>query len=304
MQHVTIREIEIKKTLISQFFWLTKMHSKTQKLLDAAVEILTAMNPMTVRQTFYQLISRQVIKNDRTGYQAVSNLLRDARKSGVIPWEWIEDRLRRPRTVSMWDDLEDFANTAIRAYRKDVWATQPQVVEVWLEKDALSGIFEDVLELYGVTLNVGRGYDGWSSIRNAAERYGDGVDVIVLYYGDFDPSGEDMFRSLKERLKFFDCEPEMVKCALSAEDVKRYNLPPNLTKANDTRRKGFVDRFGDISVELDALPVNVLRAMVKEEVEDRMDLDALAQVRDTEKSEKAYLFKMLNGGANETPKVE
>lgn len=58
MQHVAIREIEIKKPF-SQFFWLTKMHSKTQKLLDTAVEILTAMNPMTVRQTFYQLISRQ-----------------------------------------------------------------------------------------------------------------------------------------------------------------------------------------------------------------------------------------------------
>ena len=270
------------------------MHDKTQKLLDTAVEILTGTHPMTVRQTFYQLISRQVIKNDRIGYQAVSNLLREARKSGVIPWEWIEDRLRRPRAVSMWADLEDFADTVIRAYRKDVWATQPQVVEVWVEKDALSGIFEDVLEPYGVTLNVGRGYDGWSSIRNAAERYGDGVDVIVLYYGDFDPSGEDMFRSLKERLKFFDCEPEMVKTALSIEDVKRYNLPPNLTKANDTRRKGFVDSFGDISVELDALPVNVLRAMIKEEIEVRMDLDALGGVRDEEKRDKAYLIKILS----------
>jgi hypothetical protein len=270
------------------------MHDKTQKLLVTAVEILAALHPMTVRQTFYQLFSRQVIKNDRAGYQAVSNLLRDARKSGVIPWEWIEDRLRRPRTVSMWDDLRDFADTAIRAYRKDVWAAQPQVVEVWLEKDALSGIFEDVLEPYGVTLNVARGYDGWSSIRNAAERYGDGVDVIVLYYGDFDPSGEDMFRSLKERLKFFECAPEMVKCALSAEDVKRYNLPPNFTKTSDTRRKGFVDRFGDVSVELDALPVNVLRAMVKKEIEDRMDLNALTEVRDYEKREKAYLLKILS----------
>jgi hypothetical protein len=54
-----------------------------------------------------------------------------------------------------------------------VWLTQPAYVEVWLEKDALSGIFEKELRPYGVTLNVGRGYDGWDSSHHAADRYRD-----------------------------------------------------------------------------------------------------------------------------------
>lgn len=135
-------------------------HAKTLKLIETAKEILAELHPMTVRQVYYQLVSRQVIKNNRGQYQAVSNALVNARREGVIPWEWIEDRLRRPHHVSMWSGLSEFAETCRRAYRRDVWDTQPDYLEVWLEKDALSGIFEEVLNPYGATFNVGRGYDG------------------------------------------------------------------------------------------------------------------------------------------------
>lgn len=268
-------------------------HAKTLALIDTARAILAEHRPMTVRQVYYQLVSRQVIDNTRAQYQAVSNALVDARKDGTIPWEWIEDRLRRPRTVGMWDGLADFAETAKRAYRRDVWATQPGYVEVWLEKDALSGVFERVLNGYGVTLNVGRGYDGWDSIRNASERYLSYGDVTVLYFGDFDPSGEDMARSLRERLGFFDCLPEIPKCALTMADVTRYNLPPDFTKATDSRQAAFVEKWGDVSVELDALPVDVLRTRLIEEVEQRMDLQALAELKDEEAEERRRLAMLL-----------
>jgi hypothetical protein len=268
-------------------------HAKTLTMLEVAREVLTANHPMTVRQVYYQLVARQVIENTRTQYQAVSNLLVDARKQGVIPWEWVEDRLRRPRVVSMWASLANFADTARRAYRRAVWATQPTYVEVWLEKDALSGIFEDVLDGYGVTLNVGRGYDGWDSIHNAAGRFGDGDGVTVLYFGDFDPSGEDMVRSLGARLTFFETRPEIVKCALTLADVKRYSLPPDFTKTTDTRRAAFVAKWGDLAVELDALPVDVLRDRLISEVEARLDLDALATVKQQEARDRARLVSAL-----------
>ena len=268
-------------------------HAKTRRLIERARTILEEHHPMTVRQVYYQLVSRHVLNNNRGQYQAVSNALVDARKEGVIPWEWIEDRLRRPRTVSMWTGLSEFAATAQRAYRRNVWESQPGYTEAWLEKDALSGIFEDVLRGYGVTLNVGRGYDGWDSIRNAAERYEDGEDVTVLYFGDLDPSGEDMVRSLRVRLGFFECHPEIVKCALVAEDITRYNLPPDFTKASDTRSPAFVARYGDVSVELDALPVDVLMERLRTEVESRLDLEALENVRETERAEREQLVTAL-----------
>ncbi|SRR6266704_2275200 len=266
---------------------------KTQNIIDQAHEILEAYHPMTVRQVYYQLVSRQVVENTRSRYQAVSDALVDARLEGTIPWSWIEDRLRRPRHVSMWDDLTAFAETARRAYRRDVWATQECYLEVWLEKDALSGIFEDVLSGYGVTLNVGRGYDGWSSIRNAADRFQSYDDVTILYFGDFDPSGEDMVRSLRDRLAQLGSTPDIEKVSLTLEDIERYSLPPNFTKATDTRRNAFVAKNGDVSVELDALRVDVLRNRLTEEVERNMNLDALKRVHEQEASERKQLVEAL-----------
>ena len=263
---------------------------KTMRMMVTVKEVLAECHPMTVRQTYYQLVSRQVIENNRSEYMAVSRLLVEMRQSGEVPWEWIEDRTRRPRTVSMWDSLRDFGETAVRSYRLDVWKHQDALVEVWLEKDALSGIFEEVLRPYGVTLNVGRGYDGWSSIHAAAERYLEwGGDVIVPYFGDFDPSGEDMLRSLQERLAYFETSPQIEKVAITKQDIIDHELPPDVTKAADTRRATFVAKWGDNAVELDALPVQVLRERIKKAVERHMDLEALAHVRKQEVGDKTII---------------
>jgi hypothetical protein len=198
-------------------------HRKTVMLIEAAAEILREHHPQTVRQCYYRLVLRQVIENTRSSYQSVSKALVTARREGIIPWEHIEDRLRRPRASPMWSGLADFAETAAAAYRRNVWESQPIYVETWLEKDALSGIFEDELDQYGVTLNVGRGFDGWDSIHNAPGRLGD--EDVILYFGDFDPSGEDMVRSLRERLDDQGSRPEIVKCALTFADIER-TFPP------------------------------------------------------------------------------
>lgn len=272
---------------------------KTVAVLIAAREILVEFNPMTVRQLYYQLVSQQVIDNNRAQYQLVSRLMVEARKSGDVPWEYIEDRLRRPREVSMWHGLSDFAETVRRAYRRDVWPTQPRYVEVWLEKDALSGIFEDVLRPYGVTLCVGRGYDGWDSIHNAADRYQyhgsrcDSGEVSVLYFGDFDPSGEDMVRSLEERLNFFEVWPDLRKVALTYDDIQRYQLPPDPTKASDSRSVAHVAKWGDLAVELDALPPDVLRDRIKTEVEAILDLETLQVCRQVETEERQKIVDLM-----------
>jgi hypothetical protein len=200
----------------------------------------------------------------------------------------------------MWPDLSNFVSAVRRSYRRDIWQDQSAYLEVWLEKDALSGIFEEALGPYGVTLNVARGFDGWSSVKNAADRYDNGEDVTVLYFGDFDPSGEDMVRSLRERLADPDlpnggCEPEVIKSALTFEDIERYQLPPDFTKGTDSRRAAFVERYGDVAVELDALPSDVLRSRLISEVEARIDLEALAETRSAQEVEQARLDELLDG---------
>jgi len=267
---------------------------KTKLVEETLASVLRALHPQTVRQAYYQLVSRQVVENTRSQYMAVSGILVRLRQNGVVPWEWVEDRTRRPRTVSMWGSMKQFARTVVRAYRKDVWQSQPRLVEVWLEKDALSGIFEEELEPYGVTLNVGRGYDGWSSIQRAAERYKEwGSAVLVLYFGDHDPSGEDMERSLRERLAYFKASPEMRRVAILPKDIEEYNLPPDFAKATDTRHDAFVAKHGDRAVELDALPVDVLRERIVESIMDAMDMDALDDVRVHDDETREVLRKLM-----------
>src|SRR5215203_5406002 len=139
----------------------------------------------------------------------------------------MEDRMRVARGWKGWDDPAQFLAEALSGYYRDPWQDEAQdhYVEVWLEKDALSGIFSDVLGSYRVTLNVGRGYDGWTSIKRAADRYrrwysGRGAETTVLYFGDFDPSGEDMHRSLIQRLATLGVCPEVPKVALTHEDAQ------------------------------------------------------------------------------------
>ncbi len=130
---------------------------------------------MTLRQVHYRLVSRDDIVHPNTvsAYNTLSGWLRDDRLAGVIPWGWMEDRMRVARGWKGWDDPAQFLAEALSGYYRDPWQDEAQdhYVEVWLEKDALSGIFSDTLGHYRVTLNVGRGYDGWTSIKRAADRY-------------------------------------------------------------------------------------------------------------------------------------
>lgn len=253
---------------------------------------------MTLRQVHYRIVARAdtTYTNTQGDYNQLSKWLVQERLSGVIPWEWIEDRLRKPRHVNMFEDLEEFIRAVRRSYRRDVWPGQPDYLEVFVEKDALSAIFEDALDPYGVTLNVGRGYSSWSSIKAAADRFDDGG--TILYFGDFDPSGEDMVRALEESLANPDLPnggsfPTIIKCALTPEDIDAYSLPPDFTKATDTRRAAFVERYGDVAVELDALPVAVLRERIVREVEARMNLEALGLTRAAEREDKQRLNELL-----------
>jgi len=270
-------------------------HEKTLQLIESAREILAEYHPMTVRQVFYQLVSRLVLENTEQQYKQLSRHLTTAREEGIIPDEWIEDRTRRPRDVSMWDGLDEFLSDARYWYRRNVWNTQPRYVVCWVEKDALSGIFEDITEEYGITLVVGRGYNSHSIKAEMAKRF-QSIEkpITILYFGDFDPSGENIYQNLKESFpRDFGISLEIEKVALRFEDIERYQLPPNPAKKTDSRAGSFIEKYGDISVELDALPLPVLQSKIKKSIEANMDLDALRETFEQENEDLEQLNRLL-----------
>ncbi|MBT9167459.1 MAG: hypothetical protein DDT19_00797 [Syntrophomonadaceae bacterium] len=72
-----------------------------------------------------------------------------------------------------------------------------------------------------------------------------------------------------------------------------YNLPPDFTKETDSRSKKFVERYGDLAVELDALPVPVLREKIRTAIEENLDLSKLDAVREIEEQEVGRLAELI-----------
>jgi hypothetical protein len=283
-----------------------RTNAQVAAVREAAREELAAQHPMTLRQVHYRLVSRDDIIHPNTvnAYDLLGRWLRDDRLDGYILWEWMEDRMRVARGWAGYTDPGAFLTDVLGRYFRDPWQDEEQdhYVEVWLEKDALSGIFSDVLGRYRVTLNVGRGYDGWTSIKRAADRYNywrdeRGADTTVLYFGDFDPSGEDMHRSLIERLGKLDAYPEVIKVALTSEDARR--LPGDVAKADDSRAPAFVAKYGDLAVELDALPVEELERRIRSSVEEHINLDALEESRRQEREQREEMRELADRLAEE-----
>jgi hypothetical protein len=270
-----------------------EFHHKSLVMINTVNEILEGYRgPMTLRQVYYRLVATQVITNDERAYKALSATLTKARRAGLVDPARIIDRLRHPTRVSCWEDLSDFLQTVRRSYRREKWTTQPRDVEVWVEKDALAGVLQPLTNEYEVTLFACRGYNSYSALHEAAERLSE--DTTILYLGDFDPSGADMSRDIRERLEDdFGVSVELRVLALTHEQVETYSLPPAPAKRKDPRAAAFVAKHGDMAVELDALPPDVLLQLVREGIEEYLVMSIFEEEREREAEERAKLDRLI-----------
>jgi len=125
---------------------------------------------LTLRQLFYQLVSRGVIENTEQNYKYLSSCLVEARLAGLLPLNALEDRVRSAAggDSEEWDP-EEYLKWRRRAFEESWryfslprWKDQPNYVEVWIEKDALSTFFAQVTRRWNVLLGVCRGYTSLS----------------------------------------------------------------------------------------------------------------------------------------------
>ena len=252
---------------------------------------------MTLRQLYYQLVTRNVIPNQERAYKNTGRLVSDARLAGKIDWSAIEDHIRVPRLPNEFTDLKQLVRAALNSYRLPRWAGQRSYVELWVEKDALSGVLAPIAGEYHVTLMVNRGYSSQSSMYEAFQRFLKKAEtqdnLILLYLGDHDPSGEDMVRDISERLQMFGAYVDVQKIALTMAQVEQYNPPPNPAKMSDSRAEGYVAKYGDQSWEVDALPPEVLQGIIREAIEERLDRPKMDKVIEQEERDKRLLTKAV-----------
>lgn len=235
---------------------------------------------LTLRQLYYQFVARDLIPNRVNEYKKLGAVVDNGRKAGLIDWSAIQDRTRNLAVVSTWRDPQDILFSAVRSYKENWWKDQPYYLEVWIEKDALVGVIENVCNEFRVPYFACRGYVSQSEMYDAGKRFARKInqqqDVVILHLGDHDPSGIDMTRDLQERLRLFSrsWDVNVERIALNMEQVLEYDPPPNPAKDTDSRFLDYQMLHGDSSWELDALEPQVISDLVRSEVERRLDRDA------------------------------
>jgi len=228
---------------------------------------------LTLRQIYYQFVSRDLLPNTQKSYDKLGTVISKARLAGLIDWAAIEDRTRSAMGRSNWNSPLAMIKAKSDEYSIGMWKNQENYVEVWIEKDALVGVIESVCYTNDINFLACRGYVSQSELYKAGKRLKCqrdelGKNPIVIHLGDHDPSGIDMTRDNFERLCMFSGGSiELIRIALNYDQVQQYNPPPNPAKITDTRAKGYIKIHGDKSWELDALEPTVLQKLIQETID-------------------------------------
>lgn len=196
---------------MKQKFRDIKLSALNKERLNMINDIITEYQDqnyvLTLRQLYYQLVSRDVIPNDQKEYSKLSKLLKEGRMGGIVDWAAIEDRLRRPSQPASFNDPADIMDAAIQQFALPRQRGQKTYVEVWVEKDALSGVLKRITEKYHIPILVNRGYSSVSAMFDSYERFESALrrnqEIVILYLGDYDPSGIDMIRDVRDRILEF-----------------------------------------------------------------------------------------------------
>ena len=254
---------------------------------------------LTLRQLYYQFVARALIPNTEKSYTRLGNIISDARRAGMIDWNAIVDRTRFLRKLSSWDKPQSILESARDSYHRDLWANQDKRLEVWIEKDALVGVIEDVCQTNDIPFFSCRGYvsdsEMWAGAMRSLKHRDSGKNVLILHLGDHDPSGIDMTRDIADRLKLFMFEKniEVRRIALTMEQIDELNPPPNPAKITDSRYRNYAEEYGEESWELDALEPNYIVNLIRQEILAEKDIDRWDEAYNQQESERKQIATVI-----------
>lgn len=258
----------------------------------------------TIRSVYYYLSDAlNLIPGTEYAYKKLDSLIVDMRKSGMIPFgrfsvvrgvdgsnggfaideEWlIEQKIEEILELSEGVELPYLYG-------------QPFLFEVWVEKKGLLPTFEELTKSWDVKVRSPEGFTPWEfghrSTKDIEEYYEQRLSekVIILYFGDQDPSGIQIYESLMDQLNFFGLECEINRVGVTLDQIKEYKLPDSpkdketLEKIDrDSRLPKYLKNYGEIFCELDSfisLAPNEFEEVLKNEIESLIDEKAL-DVRD------------------------
>lgn len=169
---------------------------------DAIIEAVALEHPITLRGVFYRVVSMGAVEKTEHGYRLIGRQLLKLRRAGSIRYDWITDGTRWINKPDSYDDLDQMLEDAAASYRRAVWHDQTAEVQIYSEKDAISGVVLPVTRRWDVPLGIVRGYSSesfaWSVAQSIIDAAANGKDTHVYQLGDHDPSGVDAWRAFRK----------------------------------------------------------------------------------------------------------
>ncbi len=271
--------------------------AERDRLHEQMIALCDEHKPLTLRQLYYLLVSAGTVEKTEGGYRRVMRQLGNLRHAGEIAWGVVVDNSRSYYGNVSHNGLAAFLEDSAALYRRSLWANVPKRVEIWCESDSIAGPITRVTQGWDVRVYPISGFasDGFAyeAAQEMAER---GLETFAFYFGDYDPSGmsigHSIERKLRDGLRVFGGDPDSLhfdRVALTSEQIREHDLVTRPPKASDTRTKNW---SGGGTVEIEALPPNVLRELVEDCILRHLDRREVARLRKTERLERETLLRL------------
>lgn len=274
-----------------------------QWIIENAQKILLDYSGgITIRQLHYRLVAMGMT-NDTNHYKRVVGAMTKARWDGTINMNAFIDRERtmfgvtEDETKDLQTEIEqgkDQINAWMNAYDLNRWSNQENYIEIGIEKKALQGVFEDPCRSANVGLAPFKGYSSITFLHEAVARFEDAVAndkvPIILYFGDYDPSGLDIPRSIRDNLNRMGVDVEVKRIALNPDQIHEMDLPGVPAKLTDSRTNNWL---GGKVVECDAVEPITLAQMCRDAIDEHFNQDLYNELKDRESDEGTLYRKAL-----------
>jgi len=268
--------------------------------LDAVLTEYADHLPLTCRQVFYRLVGAHGYDKTERAYSRLCETLGRARRARYVSFDSIRDDGMTRLEPNAWDDTADFrqvvAQTAAR-FRLDRQDGQPVRLWILTEASGMAPMISRVADEYGVPVLSSGGFDSLTAKHDLARELADAECAEVLHIGDHDPSGVHLFKSLSEDVGALSvghgstAPPLFTRLAVTPQQAVDMDLPTAPAKPTDNRA------FSGATVQAEAIPPDVLTALVRKAIKARQNPETRQDVLSREQDARAELSEWIESAA-------
>lgn len=165
-----------------------RFNATSQQIIDQANTIIAEYTAqgynLTLRQLYYQFVSRDYLPNSQQSYKRLGSIINDARLAGLIDWDCIEDRTRGLEAVTTWDSPAEIVEACANQFKVDKWAKQPYYPECFPPDTLVTTPHgQTCIGSVAVGDTVVSGNGNWNKVTRIFQRRYDGELVHILAAG-------------------------------------------------------------------------------------------------------------------------